>query len=155
MDVLESTLLLEPVYFCFTALVNLERSLQSIDHQYKSREAQDTSKGITFATMCSPWEEHDMNSHKTCPRQFKRVKEELLTNFKMWNNYWTQKQRDHIFGYKKIYVQYNPSVDANIKELENKHLTTSENLSTNITYKHQIPTAFRMLAIEKENWPTV
>ncbi len=50
-----------------------------------------------------------------------------------------------------MYVQYNPSVDANIKELENKHLTTTENLSTNVTYKHQIPTAFRMLAIEKEN----
>lgn len=153
MDVLESTLLLEPVYFCFTALVKLERNLQSIDHQYKSRAAQDTSKGITFATMCSPWEEHDMNSHKT--RYFKRVKEELLTNFKMRNGYWTHKQTDNIFGYKKIYVQYNPSRDANIKELENKHLTTTENLSTNVTYKHQIPTAFRMLAIEKENWPTV
>jgi hypothetical protein len=65
MDVLESTLLLEPIYFCFTALVKLERSLQSIDHQYKSRAAQDTSKEITFATMCSPQEEHDMNLHKT------------------------------------------------------------------------------------------
>jgi len=97
MDVLESTLLLEPVYFCFTALVNLERSLQSIGHQYKSRAAQDTSKGITFATMCSPWEEQDVNSHKTWTRYFKRVKEELLINFKMRKNYWTHQQRDHIF----------------------------------------------------------
>jgi predicted choloylglycine hydrolase len=105
--------------------------------------------------MCSPWEEQDVNSHKTWTRYFKRVKEELLTNFKMRNNYWTHKQRDHIFGCKKIYVQYNPSVATNIKELENKHLTTTENLSTNVTYKHQIPTASRMLAIEKENWPTV